>query len=83
MKGGYYEYVFRYVDGFLVISDRAESLLQEEIGQHFMLKEESIGAPLQYLSSMLWKVTMEDGADAWASGSSQYVKAAIKNVEES
>ena len=42
----YYECVLLYVDNCLDISDRAESLLQEETGQHFMLKEESIGAPL-------------------------------------
>ena len=65
-----YEYVLLYVDDCLVISHRAESLLQEEIGQHFMLKEESIGAPSQYLNGKLRKVTIDNGVDAWAWGSS-------------
>ena len=78
----YYEYVLLYVDDCLVISDRAEPLLREEIGQHFMLKEKSIGPPSQYLGGKLRKVTMDNGVDAWAWGSSQYVQAAVKNVEE-
>ena len=78
----YYEYVLLYVDDCLVISDRAESLLREEIGQHFMLKEKSIGPPSQYLGGKLRKVTMDNGVDAWAWGSLQYVQAAVKNVEE-
>ena len=78
----YYEYVLLYVDDCLVISDRAESLLRDEIGQHFELKEASIGEPSQYLGGKLRKVTMDNGMDAWAWGSSQYVQAAVQNVEE-
>ena len=62
-------YALLYVDNYLVISDRDDSLIREEIGQHFMLKEESIGAPSQYLGGKLRKVTMENGVDAWAWGS--------------
>ena len=41
----YYEYVILYVDDFLVISHKPEAILRKEIGKHFKLKEESIGAP--------------------------------------
>ena len=41
----YHEYALLCVDDCLVISYPAESLLQEEITQHFMLKEESIDVP--------------------------------------
>ena len=43
----YYEYVLLYTDDCLVISDRGELVLQDEIGKYFSLKEASIGAPLQ------------------------------------
>ena len=47
-----------------------------------MLKEETIGAPSQYLSGKLRKVTMDNSVDAWAWECLQYVQAAVKNVEE-
>ena len=77
----YYEYVLLYTDDVLVISDNAESVLREEIGQHFILKEESIGDPGQYLGGKLRKVMLECGTQAWSFGSTQYVKEAVNNVE--
>jgi len=62
----YYEFVLLYVDDVLCISDRAEDVLQKEIGQHFILKEESIGKPTQYLGGKLREVTLENGVSAWA-----------------
>jgi hypothetical protein len=41
----YSKYVLLYVDGVLVISENAGTVLQKEIGQHFVLQEESIGPP--------------------------------------
>ena len=78
----YYEYVLLYVDDVLVISDRAEAVLRKEIGQHFVLKQESIAKPTQYLGGKLREVTLENGVSAWAFGSSQYVQSAVSNVEE-
>ena len=69
----YYEYALLYVDDVLVISENAESVLQKEIGQHFVLRDESIGPPSQYLGGKLREVTLENGAKAWAFGSCQYV----------
>ncbi len=78
----YYEYVLLYTDDCLVISHNAEKVLRLEIGQHFILKEESIGDPGQCLGGKLRKVKLDNGTDAWAFGSTQYVDAAVKNVEE-
>jgi hypothetical protein len=62
-----------YVDDVLVIFENAESVLQKEIGQHFVLRDESIGSPSQYLGGKHREVTLENGAKAWAFGSCQYV----------
>ena len=45
----YWGYVLSYTDDCLVISNRADAVLREEIGKYFDLKEESIGSPSQYL----------------------------------
>jgi hypothetical protein len=39
----YYKYVLLYVDDILVIFKNADNVLQREIGQQFVLREESIG----------------------------------------
>ena len=76
----YYEYVLLYVDDCLVMSDRADSILRSELNKYFMLKEESIGAPSQYLGGKLRMVELENGQKAWAFGSKQYVETAVNNV---
>ena len=40
-----YDYVLLYVDDALVVSENAESILRNEFGRYFELKEESIGPP--------------------------------------
>ena len=76
-----YDYVLLYTDDALVISENAENILRNEIGRYFELKEESIGPPTLYLGGRMRKVQLENGVWAWAFGSSQYVQAAVKNVE--
>jgi hypothetical protein len=78
---GYYEYILLDVDDVLVTSKNADNVLQREIGQHFVAREESIGPPSQYLGGKLRKVTLENGNKAWAFGSCQYVQSAVQNVE--
>jgi hypothetical protein len=78
----YYEYVLLYVDDVLVISENAEKVQRSEIGQHFVLRDESIGPPLQYRGGKLQLVTLDNGVKAWAFGSCRYVQSAVKNVEE-
>jgi hypothetical protein len=78
----YYKYVLLYVNNVLVISKNAGTVLREEIGQHFVLQEESIGPPSQYLGGKHHEVTLVNGTKAWAFGSCQYVQAAVRNVED-
>ena len=77
----YYEYVLLYTDDCLVLSERADSVLRDEIGKYFELKEESIGKPSQYLGGKLREVELDNGTKCWAFGSTQYVHAAVENVE--
>ena len=78
----YWEYVLLYCDDVLVIGKNGEKTLREEIGKYFELKEESIGPPSIYLGGKLSKVTLSNGVQAWSFSSSQYVQAAVKNVED-
>ena len=77
----YWEYILLYVDDALVVSENGEKILREELGKYFQLKEESIGPPSIYLGGKMSKVTLNNGAKAWAFSSSQYVQSAVKNVE--
>ena len=77
----YWEYILRYTDNVLVISDTGEKTLRYGIGKYFQLKEESIGEPKIYLGGYIRKVTLENSQDAWAFGSSQYCQVAVDNVE--
>ena len=61
---------------------KPEAVLREEIGKHFKLKEESLGPPSQYLGGKICKGTMANSQKCWAFGSTQYVRAAVDNVEE-
>ena len=77
-----YEYILLYTDDALAIGANPEKLLRHEIGRFFELKESSIGPPKIYLGGHTRKVVLENGVEAWAFGSSQYVQSAVKNVEE-
>ena len=76
-----YEYVLLYVDDALVVSESAESILRNELGRYFELKEESIGPLDNYLGGKVMNVQLENGVHAWAFSSSQYVQTSVKNVE--
>ena len=78
----YMEYVLLYVDDVLVVSENAESIIRNEIGRHWAIKESSIERPSLYLGGRCREVELTDGTKCWAFGSSQYVQAAVKNVEE-
>ena len=78
----YYEYCLLYTDDALVVSEEGEAVLRNEIGKYFELKESSIGPPNIYLVCKMRKVTLDNGVEAWAFGSSQYVKAAVENVKK-
>eukprot|EP00980_Cylindrotheca_fusiformis_P000893 scaffold235_cov88-Cylindrotheca_fusiformis.AAC.1 len=78
----YYEFILLYTDDALCVSEFPEKVLRRELGRYFELKEESIGPPKIYLGGRVRKVVLENGVTCWAFSSSQYVQAAVKNVEE-
>ena len=77
----YWEYVLLYVDDALCISMNGKHVLEKEIGKYFYIKDGSVGPPTIYLGNKVSKVTLENGAKAWAFSSSQYIQNAVKNVE--
>ena len=81
----YYEYILLYTDDLLVISDRAEEILRNEIGsgeRSFELKPDSIHPPSQYLGGKLTLRELPSGIKAWGYSSGQYVKEAVGNVKK-
>ena len=78
----YYEYVLLYTDDALVISENGEQVLRDELGKYFDLKEGSIGPPKIYLGGHMRKLNIENGNEAWSFSSTQYVRAAVENVEK-
>jgi hypothetical protein len=77
-----YDYVLLYTDDALSIGVEAESILRKEIGKYFELKEKSIGPPKLYFGGHLNLVELDNGVKASAFSSSQYVRAAVQNVED-
>ena len=71
----------KYVNDCLVVSEKAESILCDEIGKYWNLKESSIGKPKIYLGGKYREVELDNGTKCWAFGSSQYVQAAVENVK--
>jgi hypothetical protein len=78
----YYEYILLYTDDAIVVSENAEDILRNKLGKYFELKPSSIGPPKIYLGSHVRKVSLDNGAKAWAFSPSQYVQAAVKNVKD-
>ncbi len=58
----YYKYVLLYIDDVLVISDCADKVLCNEIGQHFILREESIRPPSIYLGESSERLLLRMGS---------------------
>ena len=65
-----------------LVSKNAKQILRGEIGKYFELKEELIGPPKIYLGGHVQKVKLDNAMSAWSFSSSQYVRTAVKNVEE-
>jgi hypothetical protein len=78
----HHEHMLLCADNALVVSENAEQMPRNELGQCFTLKEESIGEPKMHLRGSARKVQLNDGVKCWAFSSSQQVQAAVKNVEE-
>ena len=77
-----YEYVLLYTDDCLVISNKGEEIIRNEIRKSFAFKEESICHPngTNYLGGKIFERDI-GGAKCW-SFNPQYVTETWKNVEE-
>jgi hypothetical protein len=76
----YYEYVLVYVHDILAISCDARAIL-EEVQRTFKFKNGKIETPEFYLCAKLQKKPI-NSVQCWTITSQDYVKAAVKNVEE-
>ena len=76
----YYEYVLVYVDDILMISAEAEAL-GEALMREVKFKNDQVAPPEIYLGAKLEPMSL-NGYDCWSMGSTDYIKAAVANVEE-
>ena len=77
----YYEMVLCYVDDVLCISDDPMKTMKG-IQRTFKLKDDKIDEPKDYLGATLENMILSDSSQCWYMSSAKYVKAAVKNVEE-
>jgi len=76
----YYEYLLCYVDDILCISEKAVEVMNQ-LQRRFKFKKDLIEPPETYLGARV-KKQMIDGYWMWAISSVDYIKAAVKNIEE-
>ena len=76
----YYEYVLMYVDDILATSCDARAILND-VQATFKLKNDRIEAPELYLGAKLQEKSI-NGYKCWTVTRQDYVKAAVKNVED-
>jgi len=77
----YYEMLLIYVDDILCISHRTHDTMQQ-IQQLYCLKDNMIGPPKRYLGANIAKFQLPDGTEAWSASTQDYVKTAVRNIEE-
>ena len=77
----YYDMVLCYVDDVLCILDDPMNTMKV-IQRTFKLKNDKIDEPEDYPWATLEKMILSDGSECWSMSSAKYVKAAVKNVEE-
>lgn len=76
----YYEYILVYVDDILCISHKARETMAL-IAKDFRFKKDEIKPPEIYLGARLERKLL-NGKQVWKMSSTDYLNAAIKNVEE-
>jgi hypothetical protein len=76
----YYEYLLCYVDDILCVSMKAKAVIGE-IAQSFKLKNNDISPPDIYLGARLKEKNL-GGRNMWTMSSNDYIKSAVKNLEE-
>jgi len=77
----YYEMLLIYVDDILSVSHQPAQTM-EQIKELYCLKDDSVGRPKRYLGSNIAKFQLPDGTEAWSASARDYVKTAIRNMEE-
>ena len=76
----YYEYVLMYVDDILAISCDPKAIL-EDVQKTFKFKNDAMDPPEFYLGAKLQEKPINN-YKCWTVTSQEYVKAAVRNVEE-
>jgi len=77
----YYEMLLIYVDDILSISHQPLQTMQQ-IKELYRLKDDSVGPPKRYLGANIAKFQLPDGTEAWSASARNYVKTAVRNMEE-
>jgi hypothetical protein len=77
----YYEMVLVYVDDILHLSHDVKPTMKA-LEKLYELKPGSCGPPTMYLGANISKYQLEDGRSSWCMSARDYVKNAVKNVEE-
>ena len=77
----YYTYILVYIDDILIVSDNPTKYMAQ-LKANYYVKESSIGPPNIYLGSRVKLVKDRSGNRAYATSSDDYIKEAIKVVEQ-
>ena len=76
-----YSYILCYVDGIMVMHERAMQILQS-VNCFMKLKPDLIGDPDIYLGIKLKKIELDNNVFCWSSSPSKYAQEAVRNVEK-
>jgi len=77
----YYEMLLIYVDDILCVSHQPHHTM-DQIQQLYRLKDKVIGPPKRYLGANISTYQLPDGSEAWSASARDYVKTAVRNIEE-
>ena len=77
----YYEMVLVYVDDILHLSHDTKPTM-DALGKLYLLREDACGEPKRYLGANVGKYQLPDGREVWSMSSNDYIKNAVKNLEE-
>ena len=77
----YYELMLVYVDDCLAVSHDPQNIM-DVLSKSYELKKGSVKAPEIYLGAEISKYQLKNGRLVWSMSSSQYVKNAVKNVND-
>ena len=77
----YYEMILVYVDDILHLSHNIKPTM-EALGKLYQLKEEACGEPKRYLGANVGKFQLPDGKEVWSMSANDYIRNAVKNLEE-